>query len=389
MYKKIAITLSATTILMGACIKDKNQSQSTTTLKVPYTSLTTTTNYLTTFKGPDSAASVDFSGQTTRINMLKEIDAYVKSFASAPLSAAKLKGMFENTGNQFTSAALNSATDKTIVSKTAQSFSATEADAERNTFRGYFDSVAAISAFAAQTATQGVPGKLGTYLVNGKGFEYAQFIQKGLIGAMQLDQISNIYLGTEKMAADNNTIVSGKNYTQLEHHWDEAYGYLTSNEYYPKQDPADNTKWLETFLGSYVRQVTGNLGDPTAVYMSFLKGRAAIANKDVNVRDAEIASIRTALEKAIATIAISYLNKTKTATTDAARMHALSEGVGFVYSLRYAFNPKINRAKSNELLSILMDKPNGFWSLTNADIDNVRNQIATTFSISSDAIVNH
>ncbi len=389
MYKKIAIILSATTILMGACIKDKNQSQSTTTLKVPYTSLTTTTNYLTTFKGPDSASSVDFSGQTTRINMLKEIDAYVKSFATAPLSASKLKGMFENTGNQFTSAALNSATDKTIVSKTAQSFSATEADAERNTFRGYFDSVAALSVYATQTAAQGVPGKLGTYLVNGKGFEYAQFIQKGLIGAMQLDQISNIYLGTEKMAADNNTIVSGKNYTQLEHHWDEAYGYLTSNEYYPKQDPADNTKWLETFLGSYIRQVTGNLGDPTAVYMSLLKGRAAIANKDVNVRDAEIASIRTALEKAIATIAISYLNKTKTATTDAARMHALSEGVGFIYSLRYAFNPKINRAKSNELLSILMDKPNGFWSLTNADIDNVRNQIATTFSISSDAIVNH
>jgi hypothetical protein len=389
MYKKITLTLAAATVLMGACKKDNNQSTSTTTLKVPYTSLTTTTNYFTTFKGPDSATSVDFAGQTTRINMLKEIDAYVKSFATAPLNASKLKGMFENTGNQFTSAALNSATDKTIVSKTAQSFSATEADLERNTFRGYFDSVAAISAFASQTAAQGVPGKLGTYLVNGKGFEYAQFIQKGLIGAMQLDQISNIYLGTEKMAADNNVIVSGKNYTQMEHNWDEAYGYLTSNENFPKQDPADNTKWLETFLGSYVRQVSGNLGDPTAVYMSLLKGRAAIVNKDVNVRDVEIAATRTSLEKAIATIAISYLNKTKTATTDAARMHALSEGAGFIYSLRFANNPKINRAKSNELLAVLTDKPNGFWSLTNADIDNIRNQIATAFGISSDAIVNH
>lgn len=389
MYKKITLTLAAATLLMSACKKDKNETNSNTTLKVPYTSLTTTTNYFTTFKGPDSATSVDFSGQTTRINMLKEIDAYVKSFATAPLSAAKLNGMFENTGNQFTSASLNSATDKTIVSKTAQSFSATEADLERNIFRSYFDSVAAISAFASQTAAQGVPGKLGTYLVNGKGFEYAQFIQKGLIGAMQLDQICNIYLGTEKMAADNSTVVSGKNYTQLEHHWDEAYGYLTSNEYFPKQDPADNTKWLETFLGSYVRQVTGSFGDPTAVYMSLLKGRAAIVNKDVNVRDAEIAAIRTSLEKAIATIAISYLNKTKTATTDAARMHALSEGVGFIYSLRFANNPKINRTKSIELLNILMDKPNGFWSLTNADIDNVRNQIATAFGISADAVVNH
>jgi len=112
-------------------------------------------------------------------------------------------------------------------------------------------------------------------------------------------------------------------------------------------------------------------------------------NKDIATRDAQIASIRTALEKAIATVAISYLNKTKTSTTDAARYHALSEGTGFIYSLRFAYNAKVNKTKSDELLASLMNKPNGFWSLTNADLDNVRDQIATACGVDKEAIVNH
>jgi hypothetical protein len=95
------------------------------------------------------------------------------------------------------------------------------------------------------------------------------------------------------------------------------------------------------------------------------------------------------MEKAIATIAISYLNKTKTATSDGARMHALAEGVGFVYSLRYAYNAKVNAAKSQELLDNLMNKPNGFWDLTNTDIDAVRDQIATLTGVDKNVVVNH
>lgn len=382
---RIILPVAVALVLSASCKKDNNN----TPLKVPYESLSTSTNYFTTFKGADGATSVDFSGQTTRINMLKEIDAYAKSFNTAPLSAAKLNNMFANTGSPFAAAELNAATDKTIISKTAQSFSATDADAERTWFKKHFDSIAVASTYAGQTATNGVPGKLGTYLVNGKGVEYAQFIQKGLIGAMMLDQICNIYLGTEKMSADNETIVSGKNYTALEHHWDEAYGYLTSNEVYPKKDPADATKWLENFLGSYVRQVNGAYGDPTAIYLAFVKGRAAIVNKDRATMDVQIAYIRASLEKAVATIAISYINKTKTATSDAARFHALAEGAGFIYSLRFAHNAKIGKAKSDALLGSLMNKENGFWSLTNADLDAVRDEIANTFSISKDAIVNH
>jgi hypothetical protein len=321
--------------------------------------------------------------------MLKELETQIKIWSTTTVDANKLKNMFSNTGSPFTNADLNAATDKNLIGKIAESFSAADAETERNRFKGYFDAQAAASLHRTDSAYEGHAGKLGNYLVNEKGFEYGQLIQKGFMGAMMLDQISNIYFNTTNQSADNATIVAGTNYTQLEHNWDQAYGYLTSNAYYPMPDPNDNTKWLESYLGSYVRQVGGALGDPAGVYLAFLKGRAAIVNKDDATRNEQIAYIRAALEKAIATVAVSYLNKTIEATTTPTKFHSLSEGTGFVYSLRFGYNAKINKAKSDELLSILMGKENGFWSLTTADLTNVRDQIADAFGISKDAEVDH
>ncbi|MCD6063870.1 MAG: hypothetical protein K0R82_1781 [Flavipsychrobacter sp.] len=388
MRNQLLFTAAICSALFTSCKKDKEE---VAPVKVPYASLTNTTNYFETFKGADGNTSVDFGGQKTRIAMMKEMDVYMKKGLTQNLEAQVLKNMFANQGNAFNDAALNAATDKTILSKTAASFTnATERGAEQQRFNGYFDAIAIASSQRANVAVAGKAGLLDNkYLVDEKGFEYGQFIQKGLIGAMLLDQVSNIYLGTEKQAADNNTVVSGKNYTQLEHHWDEAYGYLTQNEYFPKKDPNDGTKWLESYLGSYARQVGATTGGPEAIYMAFLTGRAAIVNKDMAKRDAQIATIRTSLEKAIATIAVSYLNKAKTATTDGAKFHALSEGYGFVYSLRYAYNTKINKAKSDELLNILGGQPNGFWGLTNDLINSARDQVAAAYGIDKEGVVNH
>lgn len=389
MRQKFLFAIGLSVTLFASCKKDDDNNP-VVDQKIPYNILTPTTNYFTTFRGTDSNTTVDFSGQTTRIEMLTEMDAYIKTGINSEVKSAMLKDMFTHQNSPFQSAALNAATDKTIASKTAASFSSVDANEERERFNSWFDSVAVASLSNGSVANVGVAGLLDQkYLVNAKGFEYGQFIQKGLMGAMMLDQISNVYLGTEKMSADNKAIVSGKNYTQLEHHWDEAYGYLTRNEYFPKADPNDASKWLESFLGNYVRQVKAPYGDPSAVYMAFLKGRAAIVNNDLTTRDEQIATIRQSLEKAIATIAISYLNKTKTATSTGAKFHSLSEGVGFVYALRFAHNPKINKTLSNQLLDILTSKPNGFWDLTDEDLNQVRDQIADAFGIDKLAVVNH
>lgn len=371
------------TMFAASCQKDNNTNPTPVVeQKIPYTSLTATSVYKTTFTDASGKTTVDYAGQTTRIAMLKELDAYMKTGTTASLDAVKMINMFRNQNTPFTSADLNAATDKTISSKTAQSFAASEADAERQRFVMWFNEMEANSKANGQTAAQGQAGVLSNRLLTEKGFELGQFIQKGLIGAMMLDQIANIYLGTEKQNADNDAVADGKNYTPLEHHWDEAYGYFATNETWP-------VKGKESYLGEYLRQGTYYNGGNENFYLAFLKGRAAIVNKDMATRDEQIAYIRSEMEKGIATVAISYLNKTNTASDDAARFHSLSEGIGFIYSLRFAHNAKVNKSKSEQLMNQLMNKTNGFWSLTKADIDAVRDELANTFSIDKTTVVNH
>jgi hypothetical protein len=247
------------------------------------------------------------------------------------------------------------------------------------------DVVASNSVGLPRTAADGTSGVAvnGTskYLVDEKGIEYGQLIQKALIGAVMFDQISNIYLGDDKQYEANNTsLVTGKNYTTIEHYWDEAYGYLSKNAVYP-----DPVKSNERFLGAYARQYK----DSTAIFLAFLKGRAGATNKDKAMMDQQRVQIQSMLENVIAALTISYLNKTKTsATSPAAAMHAMSEGLGFLYSLRYAKNAKIAAAKSDELMNMLMSGK-AYYDVTNTKIDAVRDQIAITFGINKEIVLSH
>ncbi len=92
--------------------------------------------------------------------MMKELDAYIKTGLTTTLDADKMKNMFKHENSPFNSAALNAGLDKTIISKTAQSFSATDADAERQRFLGYFDNLEDASTHNGSTATVGVAGLL-------------------------------------------------------------------------------------------------------------------------------------------------------------------------------------------------------------------------------------
>ena len=70
-------------------------------------------------------------------------------------------------------------------------------------------------------AAPGEAGFVGSRYVSAKGLEYNQAFNKGLIGALIVDQVLNNYLGNNRISnesyiADNTTetLESGKNYTK-------------------------------------------------------------------------------------------------------------------------------------------------------------------------------
>ncbi len=317
--------------------------------------------------------------------MLAELD----STAGLPVSKTKsvdatfLKNLFSNTGSPFVRTELNAATDKNLKDRAAVSLNTAT---ERARLESWMDSLAKVSLSYAQTAAQGQDGIItasnGTskYLISGRGVEYRQMVQKGIYAAVFFDQIANISLGTEKQSLPNDAVVSGKNYTGLEHSWDEAYGFLTKNATYPQ--PSGPT--AERNFGRYLRQGP----DSTNLFLAFLKGRAATVNNDREVMDAQITIIRQAAEKLLALEAVSYLNKTKSALGAdnlGSAIHGFNEGFAFIYGLRFAHNPKINAAKSDELMNTLMGSANGFYDLTTDKINEVRNFIADAFGLDREA----
>ena len=357
----------------------------------------------------DGQSTVSFTGQTTRIKMAAELSGAMKDFSN--VTEVSLLEMFRNetaTGGDadpFSDAALNSET-KSVRSKTADSkdyFSsnATEASEIKADFETWI-AVQVSEVFVAQNtiATTGNAGQLAdgssTRYVNGKGLEYDQALTKGLIGALMLDQIVNNYLSTAVLddannKADNDAdiVADGKSYTTMEHKWDEAYGYLFGTAL-NAANPVSTIGNDDAFLNKYLGKVEGDAdftGIAQEVYDAFKLGRAAIVAKRYDVRDAQVAILREKLSEIIGIRAVYYLQQGKNALADQAygsAFHDLSEGFGFIYSLRFTRMPAgdmpyFNKSEVDGFINSIYGSTNGFWDLDAATLDNLSNQIAARF----------
>jgi hypothetical protein len=62
-----------------------------------------------------------------------------------------------------------------------------------------------------------------SYLLSPAGIDYAELVEKSIMGATFYFQATGVYLSEEKTgdAVDNTTVKSGEG-TPMEHHWDEA-----------------------------------------------------------------------------------------------------------------------------------------------------------------------
>lgn len=320
-----------------------------------------------------SFENVNYSGQTARLNMLSELDTYIKTGNNGSvLDAQKMKNMFANTNSPFADASLNTSgkqlKDKTIA--TAQP-----------TFEGYFDAMAIASLSAGSPALNGKAGLLTTadnkkYLVDANGVEYGQLIQKGLMGAVFYFQAVEGYLTDQKIGpgVDNTTVQPGEG-TKMEHHFDEAFGYFGAPVDFPTN--VANTR----YWANYSNKVNAALGSNQKMMDAFLKGRAAISAKDMKAKDAAVATLRNEWERLVAASAIHELNAAKNNLADQAKKsHYLSEAKGFVMGLKFKTDRKLTDAQYNEVMAKI---GTNFYNTTGTDIAAAVDLLSTIYQMDS------
>jgi len=352
-----------------------------------YSLITAETPYSQLFVDNQGVNTVDLKEGNVYYKMFLAINYYSTSSVSAntKIEAAKLRNMFSNTGNPFADVSTTTISisgqelnTSNLQLKSLVASSKSDAALVRTKIESYFTEIELASNSINSPASAGVAGKLGTYLVDKKGLETAQLIQKSLIGALQLDYISNILL-VEGLNADNQTLVSEKPYTQLEHNWDVAYGMLTLNPVFLKGSTDASRATNEFAAGSYIWEF--NKASYAKIHPAFLKGRAAIVNNDRTELTAQALFIRTEFEKTMALASIGYLEKWKTGTTDAARAHSIAEGLGFIYSLRFTTMYNADAQFSDGILNGLIGSANGFWDLDAAKINAASDAIKAKFKL--------
>ena len=322
------------------------------------------------FTDADGNNTVSYGGQTARMDMLSEMVTYLKSAngsnpTPATLDAATLLSMYDNsyTGWSDTNLIDNG---KQLKSKTALNDAGIQA-----MFEGWMNDVAAAS-----------PDVTGSYLQAATGIEWTQMIEKGLMGACFASQMTSNYLAG--ISTDDNTVAvdpaAGKYYTEMEHHWDEAYGYFTDAPDYP-------TNGTNRFWGKYANKsyLEDNIGSATDISLAFRTGRAAISAGDTDAALVQVGILETEVKQMVAGMALHYLNDVKSQISSGSAQssinHSMSEALAFIFGIQFVTDsPDMSSADVMALVNQIAPDVTGF-SMDIIEINQVIDQVAAAASL--------
>lgn len=363
----------------------------------------------------EGSSTISFTGQTQRILMATELIVAMKDPTQTTTSLLEMYNNQSATGDEvspFSTADLNNSTrsvrGKVAASNDFFSSNTVESAQRKQEFEDLIRAqVDEVYPNFNELAAPGVAGQIAdgssVRYVNGGGLEYDQAVTKGLIGALMADQMLNNYLSPDFLDAGTNRIDNENNVprndsgtdTQMEHFWDEAYGYL----YGTAQDVTNPTPTVgddDAFLNKYLGRVEGDsdfAGIADDVFEAITLGRAAIVAKNYEVRDEQSAELRRLISTVIGVRAVYYLQQGKfQLPTDGASFgpafHDLSEGYGFIYSLRFTRNPDTGASyfTPEEVDGYIdqLEAGNGFWDITPATLDEISESIASRFDFTVD-----
>lgn len=313
----------------------------------------------------NGATSVDFSGQTARINQLEELTNYMKTAntSGVTVSADQLKEMFSNADGS------------------GSSFFSTNASVPGKQLKdkcflpnvGFYETWMEDLETASQSTVPGENGVAGVvvsindpskqYLFDENGFEHIQLIEKGLFGDVLYYQACDYYLqGVIDEIFDNINLVEGKNYKEMEHKFDEAFGYFGAPIDFPNSSSANrvHAKYCE---GRNAALETNTIMD------DFKSARQAISTStaiDQNVF-APIEDIKLKWHRVIAGTVIYYLKVAKLNMDDPAiKNHVLSEAYAFLGNLIHNSGYNLSPEQVEEARNLLGDN---YYETSVEDID--------------------
>ena len=325
--------------------------------------------------------SVSYSGQTDRLNQLAEMKAMLQTAdAGSIVSEIDLLDMYANTGGDangnFTFSSSKQLKNKTF-------------DLDQTYFEGMLKSAAAASVDGSNgvLASMGTAGLItrggnnSTILVDEKGFEFTQVFEKGLMGGVFYYQIVNVYLTDDKIgdAVDNENVDSVKNYTDMEHHFDEAFGYFGapvdfSSDYQGTESP----RYWAKYSNSTDAVISGM---NTSIMDSYKTGRSAIVANEHTIKTSQVSELNTYFGQLAAASAIHYANEAKATTDQGDLLHVLSECYAFTRALRYA-NPNQRELSPTEVETLLTNTFNGnLWLVKASDLNNLIDALSTAYGL--------
>jgi len=272
----------------------------------------------------DDLSSVSYSGQVVRNLLINDIKTQMGTDAGSKNPATLLSMM----ANDDASRAILSASGKSTVQTKYHDISTSH-------LNDRLDAVSSITIPGYDTdAKTLVVGMLNEAAASGKtratGIRLDQMVQKTMWGAISYWQATSKYM-TKIPNDDNSVAVSGKNYTEMEHHWDESFGYfgaaLDYNTAYddgtrksgPSVDSNSDGKldfkkevnmgWAVTAAKRDLCSSCGNYDYTKTIFDAYLKGRTLIVNQ---APLAEIIVQRDIImetwEKVVAAVTQHYIN---------------------------------------------------------------------------------
>ena len=145
--------------------------------------------------------------------------------------------------------------------------------------------------------------------------------------------------GTRIEDNDNDVLSGDNNYTDMEHKWDEGFGYGLEGDNLANAGASPSGSG--SLLMKYFKKINDEGVEPgigQVVYDAFIMGRTAIVNKDYDLRDQQAAIIRLNYQKLLVIMQFTTVNDyvAKLEAGNIAKAHhSLSEGWGFLLSLQF------------------------------------------------------